>query len=555
MGAALGEAEVRSALGEPLDVRIPLTPSEGEALDPACFTLTRAAPGGLPAVTEGFVSIDRRGGSHVLQVRSASRIFEPAVAIRVRAACPGQAGEVLRQYALLLDPPGTELALVAPPVVTASAPAAASLPPPAAPARAEVPAATPQAAAVASAAPRAGSARSPASSVAPRARTARPAAARGEARGARSGVRASAAAAPAGEFRLKLSSADVDLSRSGRIDEAARARLRQRLMVLDSDDQMAALLEMRNSLRQLESRVNELQLRLAAMPASFPARTEAAGAAARTEAPGAAAGTEAAPAEAVAQAAPARTERISAADFAPVPPRQVTQNDGLRPWLWGLVAVLASLAVLLAWRLQQRGREPAGHAWQAPVNVAGGEAANDPAPAGERAPAPAAAPRSAQVRYIEARFPQVVSGAAASTDPASVAKAARLLYESGEEARAHELLRAAVNAQPGDARAWLALFDLLRRSRAREEYAALAARFREHHGSSPHWAAVRDAGRRLDPANPVYLDEAVAPASPPDAAPPAPSRALRASLLREAGIDERDLRAAARAEAAPAPLG
>jgi hypothetical protein len=47
-----------------------------------------------------------------------------------------------------------------------------------------------------------------------------------------------------------------------------RAQLRERLLILDADDQVAAMLSMRNSLKQLEARVAEMQLKLDSMPRS-----------------------------------------------------------------------------------------------------------------------------------------------------------------------------------------------------------------------------------------------------------------------------------------------
>ncbi len=69
-----------------------------------------------------------------------------------------------------------------------------------------------------------------------------------------------------GPFVLRLSSPEVDLSRSRGIDDRTRAQLRERLLILDADDQVAALLSMRNSLKQLEGRVAELQLKLSTLP-------------------------------------------------------------------------------------------------------------------------------------------------------------------------------------------------------------------------------------------------------------------------------------------------
>src|SRR6185436_7728124 len=78
------------------------------------------------------------------------------------------------------------------------------------------------------------------------------------------------AAAADGRFALRLSATEIDLTRSRGIDDAQRANLRERLLVLDNDDQVSALLALRDSLKRLEGRVAELQLKLSGMPATMP---------------------------------------------------------------------------------------------------------------------------------------------------------------------------------------------------------------------------------------------------------------------------------------------
>ena len=67
-------------------------------------------------------------------------------------------------------------------------------------------------------------------------------------------------------FSLRLSGAEVDLSRSRNVTESQRQQLREKLLVLDADDQVAALLSLRNTVKQLESRLNQMQLKLAEAP-------------------------------------------------------------------------------------------------------------------------------------------------------------------------------------------------------------------------------------------------------------------------------------------------
>jgi hypothetical protein len=349
---ALGDAEVRSALGEALDARIPVTIGPGESIEPSCFTLARDPAGDAPRLAAARISIERSARGIYLRIHSAASVAEPSLSFGIVAACPGQAGEYRRDYLLSIAAASAATGAAAPEATTtAAAPSGASgfaasrmgsivatlvarigdtlesianaifprnraakksyiaalretnpplaslgdsdpipidtpialpdlrtfarsrppadtqlaaAPPPRLPAQPAPVAARPKAAPVARerAAPRerlamakpAIESKAPSETLAP-ARTA-PAPPRRQ---------------PSPGFVLKLSSGEVDLSRSRTIDDRMRAQLRDRLLVLDSDDQVAALLALRNSVRQLETRVAELQLKLAGMPSSFPA--------------------------------------------------------------------------------------------------------------------------------------------------------------------------------------------------------------------------------------------------------------------------------------------
>lgn len=332
----LGEAEVRSALGERLDARIALSATEGLALDASCFSLLRDPDAGLLVLTEGELTLARADGVPVLRVRSAAPIQEPVLMLRVRAACAGEVNDTVRQYSLLLDPRSGYAGAVSLPTVTATIETragdtlqsmAAKVMPGGRAARNQYLAAIrelnpelashgdrdplPPGTAVAlpdlrtyvrarpstavAAAPRLPSARAELAArepAPPKPAVERKSPARapsGEAAPPKPRAAATAAppkprpavtnapratAAPHSGFVLKLSSSEVDLSRSRQIDDRMRAQLRERLLVLDSDDQVAALLAMRDSLKRLETRVAELQLKLAGMPASLAARSE-----------------------------------------------------------------------------------------------------------------------------------------------------------------------------------------------------------------------------------------------------------------------------------------
>jgi hypothetical protein len=356
----LGEPTVRSALGENLDARFPVTLEGGESIEPSCFQLSPGTGGDVPRLSSGSVSLERSAGGTVLRLRSPVPVTDPALSVAIVARCAGQASEYTREFTLLIDPArgAANTAAAAPaPAPEAAAPMLPSIAtlmarigdtlesianaifprnhearrsyvealrrsnPPLANLKADeqIPVDTPialpdlrtfsqaQRAARTHPAPEApGAAREleraspgslegappaatekpvPREKPAPRERSAPPRAATPRASAPplppeiaptpreRTAARESIAppfsrSQPA--FVLKLSSPVVDLSRSRNIDEKSREQLRERLTILDADDQVAALLQLRHSVKQLETQVAELQLKLSGMPSSFP---------------------------------------------------------------------------------------------------------------------------------------------------------------------------------------------------------------------------------------------------------------------------------------------
>lgn len=72
-------------------------------------------------------------------------------------------------------------------------------------------------------------------------------------------------------FKLRISGSEMDLSRSQGVSDETRRQLRERFALLDADDQTAQLLALKNNVKQIEKRLNELQLKLAASSPSMPA--------------------------------------------------------------------------------------------------------------------------------------------------------------------------------------------------------------------------------------------------------------------------------------------
>lgn len=140
---SLGELNVQSRLGQPLNASVPVRLAPGETLAPECVTQSFGS-GGLPAVPGLRVNTPRvnQPGNYQLQLSSPRALTEPLYGIQLRVACPGTP-VMVRQFVLMVDPPGAATGPAAvsgalesgattqapaarqsPPTVTAAAPAA-----------------------------------------------------------------------------------------------------------------------------------------------------------------------------------------------------------------------------------------------------------------------------------------------------------------------------------------------------------------------------------------------------------------------------------------------
>lgn len=649
----LGDLQVHSALGEPLDATIGLEVDRDAKPSPKCFSQTRVPGAGAPVLPRAAFTVESDAGAWRLRVRTRAAVREPASRLRIEVSCDGSR-QAPRDYDVLLDPrpaeapspalrslPGDTVASIALAIypkrhavreayiraLQAGNPALAALSPdapippgteialpdlrrfslslamapgaahPAAPAAAERAAAPPPAARLdappkhaARPAPPPRPAPAIPAKQAPPVRVAKPAAAPAPAKREAAEPAPAEAAAPApkpGAFRLRLSSPEIDLSRSRGIDERTRAQLREHLLVLDADDQVAALLSMRHSLKQLEGRVAELQLKLSTLPAARAAPAPATQASTPPPPELAPPQPEMPKPEAPKPAASEIPKPAATAASKPVPPQQDALRDksGLPAWLWAALALAVAGAAALAWRLLLRRRHPAAVPAPEPepahsTDLDEAEAMMRPgereAAAGHRVVASSDAQLSTSVggtdatalrrRYIEERFPEIASGTIEPGEPDSVVKAARLFYEDGAIARAVELLQFAIEEDPAALKPWLALFEIFRLEGLTGEFAELAGRFQQHHGNDEYWRKVQFIGREIDPQNPLYREAAfnsletigypaakAAPAvafdplaenwlnAPMDFTTDALAATLRAGILADAGLRDTDL--------------
>jgi hypothetical protein len=347
--AILGDAEVRSYLGEPLKIRIPISSTPDEDISTSCFSVTYQSQ---PASLERDLRPSLQDGSGVkmLMLQTWAPFNEPFALVVLRNRCAGQ-GSVSREYTVLLDPRPE----IVPPTPTTQTATATKLPSSAAPTTNDTRlAGTSQAgssdtldaiaegvfpksikrkaryiAALRQLNPDLGSVGNktplppgkplilpdlkllsstrevrpavpgtvlPSSATAPnssppnaavtapssapdrltlgptrRERSEDSSAATTPARAPVSAPASAAAKAQSGErFELRLSAGAIDMTRSATITEQERALLRERQLLLDSDDQLAQFLSLKNTVKQMENRLNEMQLRMGGTLATNP---------------------------------------------------------------------------------------------------------------------------------------------------------------------------------------------------------------------------------------------------------------------------------------------
>lgn len=589
----LGEIDVRSAPGQALDAAIPVDIAAGEAVHAGCFSVSRTDGPAAALWSDATIELRRSAhGAHLL-LRTIVALHPRTLALRVAFGCngaresrdyridlgapraaassgtiaqlPARAGDSItsltrlifpddasaqRDYARALRaanpmllgraaddapiPPGSEIAL---PDLRRFARSIRGAVPPARPGERHLAADARHSARPASAA----------SSISTRPATSVPPATAKRQATARTPPIESAASPPnvasRDGFALKLSGPVLDLSPSRGVGERERAALRERLRVLESDDAVAAMLEMRHRVEQLQARVDALQLKLASMPAAGAPRVEATPRAVATAVsapvPMPAATTspkfatraaEQTPQPDVAKPRSAPPEAASRARVASQGATAMSPPHGESSRLASALGALrqpgplaapgAVLALLLAlWLLRHRRHgaidDFATEEPDAAERASLQQASQSPAEAQREPrsmPPPAEDPEESRRRYIAERFPEVASGTIDLDDAESVVKGARLFYQDGAAASAIELLQLARDRHPDAVGPWLALFEIYRREHLIAEFDQLASHFRERHGERPEWRKVRYFGASIDPDNPLYQDE-----SAPDA--------------------------------------
>lgn len=182
-------------------------------------------------------------------------------------------------------------------------------------------------------------------------------------------------------FTLRLSGSEIDLTRSRNVSDEQRRQLREKQLMLDADDQVATLLSLQNSMKQMEQRLNEIQLK---QTAELPIRDTAPAAFAGSPVtPAAQATREVQPAPAAVPAAPDTAPKSRSPEKSARPAASLADTIAgylTSPLAWGGIAI--TLLALLAARVWSRrdGKSKRARDSMAPGAQRGNTAAGETSP-------------------------------------------------------------------------------------------------------------------------------------------------------------------------------
>lgn len=271
-----------------------------------------------------------------------------------------------------------------------------------------------------------------------------------------------------GEFRLRLSGPDLNIEHQSSLTPEESLRLRENLLLLESDDQTAQLMQLKYQIAQMEKQLAQLKSR-----------------------------------PATAEAAPVATESVLA---------------GLgSSWVWGGLLLLVLLPGGYAyWRWRERRIAEEVEAFSLATNLEPrfGPTLRPSTGLGEAAPV---MPQSTGMRDLAHNIAQMANewhnDEVDVVLPGNVSEEAQLLIDHGLVQQAVNLLSHEIEQHPTTLALWMKLFDVLRQNDMAQQFQERAVAFRLQFASDALWQQVQAQGRELDAGNPLYeaVDETEVP--------------------------------------------
>ena len=436
--ATLGPIQVSSALGERFAATVSVQQTDGTSISPACLQLIPSQEGAeIRNLRRARLDYRETSQGGIIGIHGDEIEQEPVLKIAIRLRCPEEGSRsFVREYSVLLDPKDYA-APAGIPVVTATVAAT-----PAAP--------TTQAAAVPRSVRRSGvSGTAPAKS----ARTAKP-------RNPASTKPAVPVTVPS-DFSLKLSTAPLDAQRTSvQLSDSEKTMLRERLLLIETDDQSAQLLQLKDRVARMEKQLLAMQMRAASQVAA---------------------------------------QAVSVQKQAVAPEQDIN-------WLWpGLLGLLLIPAGLLARRFRSTKSQETYLLDEPPQAEPEIETPVPPA-----SPVIVTSPSAAVAASVTplARKDEWADDSMDVVAPETVLEEVQLLQLHGLTRQAIDLLSQEVATRPTALALWMKLFAIHQEAGDRTGFEQHARTFRESFVSESLWRQVQAQGRTLDPENPLYHADA-----------------------------------------------
>ncbi|AOY00355.1 FimV family protein [Jeongeupia sp. USM3] len=494
--ATLGELQLRSALGERFDAVVPVRLSAGENLGTACFRLLPDADSGIGTLVNARLRYQADDGRGELQIVGTGPVSEPVLQLVVRLQCPDdEQVRFQRSYDVLIDPrdyaapavrrsatvdrkarrypplggswraaDGDTVSLIArhyypndrdlrarfidalhqlnpdlPQGMEAPLPDDARI---VLPARPATPGPAPQPVPTVAPLPKLADTLS-VTAAEPSQPVLRPAAPAGD-----------------GEFRLQLSSPLLDLAHESELTPEERLKLRERLLMLTSDDQTSQLMALKYQVTQLEKQLAGLR----------------------------------------------QGEQVAVGSDA----GQRREPADVSPW-WLLTLLLIPLG-FVGWRWRAR-QQDYGDAFSLAH-----PRASDEMMSMRPATLPPSEPR-VRTALGAATLMQNIGQIADEFHndevdvvlPGNVSEEAQLLIDHGLVQQAINLLNHEIEQHPAALVLWMKLFEVYRQNDMKQAFQERAVAFRLQFASDALWQQVQAIGQRVDPDNPLYrsLDDSI----------------------------------------------
>lgn len=460
--AGLGKITVSSALGEPFQALIKVSTAENEVLSTLCFRIGNAiTQEGGHALRRARLDYTATPSGGELAVIGVEIVREPLLTLEVQLQCPNSNTQMIsREYNILLDPrdytvfsnqsksrlPSVE------PVSAALNPVLPTLKPAMESSLTPVPRALPSPVDLLAASPTRGPAP----------------------KKTHKSIKKVIATPAPNPFRLQLSIAPLDAERAQLdLSEEEKLNLRERLLLIESDDQTAQLLQLKDRIARMEKQLSQLQqLTQPQQQASAPTLALA----------------------------------------AKTVPAQTTQNGWNSWWLWlfGFV-MFAVLATLFFW-WRTRIKPSTTDLFEQEDFWSGAEDGDKPHFEKEEV-------LQAAVKVVSPSVESVNTVKTTATEtwgsehmdvvsPGNVSEEAQLLLEHGLTRQAIDLLLQEIAHRPTYVAWWMQLFEAYRIAGDKRGLQQQAQAFREHVSSESLWRQVQLIGRELDPSNALYFAEA-----------------------------------------------